>query len=115
MNFEHISDSSKSIMFDLILDWQIKILLGLGVVCVPIVFLNESRGSQVLVFFLISLAISLVGLWLYTIETSINWLNFSYSEWIKNVIGVILIFVAWRIFLGEVLALAIASLTLKFS
>jgi hypothetical protein len=100
-------------MFEWFLDWQLKIVLTLGVICVAIVFVSDFRGVQALIFFLISLILIFGGNKIYAAETSENWLKFSYTEIIKNIFAGALMLIGWMIFLRRVLALAIASLILK--
>jgi hypothetical protein len=102
-------------VFDWFLDWQLKIVLILGVICSAIVFAFDFRGLQALISLLISLILIFGGSKIYAVETSENWINFSYSEIIKNVFGGALRIIGWTIFLRRVLALAIASLILKGS
>ena len=102
-------------MIDRFLDWQLKIFLILGFISVSIVFLLDFRGFPALFLFLFALALIFTGQKLYSIETSENWLKFSYSETLKNIIGGVLMLIGWGVFLRGVLSLAIAALFLKLS
>ena len=95
-------------------DRQLKITFILGIICLAIIFTFDFRGLQALSIFLVSLVLIFSGFKLYAVDSSENWLNFSYSEIIKNGIGGALMIIGWLIFLRGVLALAIGSLILRF-
>lgn len=97
------------------LDNQLKILLILGAVCTAIVFIFDFRGVRALLDFLLSIMLVFVGQKSYQDDTAENWLKFSYANTLMSVIGIIIIFWGWIIFLQGVLALAIASILLKTS
>jgi hypothetical protein len=93
-------------------DWHLRIMLVLGAICLPIVFLLDYRGFQCLFGFFISFFLVFFGQKLYESDTSENWLEFSIFKSAQNVIGGILILFGWMIFLRGVFAIAIASLVL---
>ena len=102
-------------MFEWFLERQLKIVLILGVICVAIIFAVDFRGLQALIILLVSSILILGGNKIYEVETSENWLKFSYFGIIKNIFGASLMVFGWSIFLRGVLALAIASLLLKIN
>ena len=94
-------------------DRQLKIVLILGIICLAIVFAFDFRGVQALLAFSVSLILIFSGCKLYEIDTSENWLKFSYTEIVKNSVGGALMMIGWWIFLSKVLALAIGSMILR--
>jgi hypothetical protein len=94
------------------MNWQIKFLLLLGAICLPIIFCLDFRGIQSAIVFLFSLALVFFGHKLYQGETSENWLDFSLFNSLRNATGSILILIGWIGFLRGVLSVAIASLIL---
>ena len=100
-------------MIDRFLDWQLKIFLIVGLICIVVVFLFDFRGVQAIVFYLFSATLIFEKKKIYQIETSENWLKLSYSGIFRNIFGGVLMLLGWGIFLRGVLAPAIASMFLK--
>lgn len=100
-------------MLDWFLDWQIKIALIIGIVCIPLIFAFDFRGFQAIPFFFLGLVLIFCGNKLFANETAENWIKFSYFDSIKKIFGGVLMFFGWFILIRQVLALAIASIFLK--
>ena len=94
------------------INWQVKLLVLLGIICLLITFLLDFRGLQSTIVFIASLAFVYFGNKLYEEDTSENWLNFSLFGSARNIIGGVLILSGWALFLRGVLTVAIASLIL---
>jgi hypothetical protein len=103
----------KETIIDWFLDRQLKIALGLGAICLAVIFIFDFRGFQAILSFLISLVFIFLGQKFYTRESTETWLIFSYSETIRKILGGVFLFIGWSIFLRNIFALAIASLFLK--
>lgn len=95
------------------MNWQIKLLLLLGAICLSVIFLLDFRGLQSAIVFTISFLLVFFGHRLYEEDDGQSWLNFSVFDSARNVIGSILILAGWIGFLRGVLAVAIASLLLR--
>lgn len=100
-------------MFDWFIQYQVKLALIIGAICISIIFVFDFRGFQAIIFLIIALALMFWGQKAYSVDTSENWIKFSYSDSIKTICGSVLMFIGWLIFLRQVLALAISSLFLK--
>lgn len=96
-------------------DWNLRILLILVAVCLPIIFILDFRGLQSAITAIISFILIFWGRKLHEGETSENWLDFSFFKSAKNVFGGVLILTGWIGFLRGVLAIAIASILLWLS
>jgi hypothetical protein len=96
-------------------DWQLKLHLTLGVICLIIIFIFDWRGINSAFAFVFSFLLVFVGQKLYEDDTTENWLKFSFGSTAKSVVGGALMFIGWILFLRQVLAIAIASLFLSAS
>jgi hypothetical protein len=105
----------KENLLDWFLDRQLKFAVFLGLICILIIFLFDFRAPQAFFSFLFSLLLIFAGHKLYLIETTENWLKFSYARILKNIIGGALLLIGWGMFLRTVLALAIAVIISKIS
>ena len=104
----------KGNIIDWFLDRQSKIALVIGVVCIAATTLIDFRGFlQITSVFFLSLILIFAGQKLFSIQTSENWLKFSYGGILKNIFGGVIILFGWTIFLRGVFAFAIASMFLK--
>lgn len=92
---------------------QIKLALFIGIICISIIFAFDFRGVQAIIFLFIALPLIFFGQKLYSVDTSENWIKFSYFDSIKAICGGVLMFIGWLIILRQVLALAISLLFLK--
>ena len=102
-------------LVDWFLDRQLKIAVLLGGVCVLIIFLLDFRVAQALLSSFFSLLLIFAGQKLYSVETSENWLRFSYLDTLKAVVGGSLMLLGWLMLLRRVLALAISVLISEIS
>lgn len=100
-------------MKEWLLNHQTMIVLVLGVVAVFTVFLLDERGPLALMSLVASLVLIAVGQYLFLGYSSENWLSISYGDFLKNVIGTVLMGLGWIVFLRGVLALAIAAMVLR--
>jgi hypothetical protein len=102
-------------MTDLFLNWQLKVMFVLGLVCLAVIFIFDFRGLPAVFTFVFSLIFAFCGQKLFAAETSENWLKFSYSDIIKNILGGVFLLLGWTVFLRGVFALSIAALLLQSS
>lgn len=105
----------KESIIDWFLDRSFMIALILGIICLAVIFAFDFRGFQVFFYFLISLLFLFLGQKFFDTENADTWLKFSYSEILLKILGGVFLFTGWSVFLRSVLALAIASLLLKFN
>lgn len=92
------------------LERQVRIALTLGLVCILLV---DSRWPSAILAFCVSLPLILAGQRLFEVPDSTNWMRFSYAEILKNILGGVLTFFGWMIFLRLLLALAIGAILLR--